>query len=462
MADFELKGKISLDDQATPKLEAFGGKLGSFKTAALGAASALGGIGLLKGVKDLTDAASEAEAETAKMDAILKTMGESGAKARDSIMKASQSVTRLGFDDEAAATSMAKLYQRTGDVETAMKLNATAMDLARFKNIDLESASKAVGLVLSGNTKVLKELGIQVDDTKTPMEQLGEAQRKLAGQAESYASTSKGQADAMREGFANLKETIGAALLPMLSKLFEAIRPVIEQVSKWVQDHPKLTTAILAGAVALGTLATILPGIIVLIKGFELATMGVKVAMSLLALPPGGVILLVVAAIAAVVAIVITVIKHWEKIVEFINKVLGPVLDWLKQRWYDIRDAVKDVIEWFQGAIDKIGQAIQKAHEFLSIKGAGNFFGNVFSSITGMSYQGQRAEGGPVSGGSVYMVGERGPEFFVPGVNGTIVPNGRGGASVVINLNGGVFTDQSSIQRLGDQLIAALRPHVTI
>lgn len=52
-----------------------------------------------------------------------------------------------------------------------------------------------------------------------------------------------------------------------------------------------------------------------------------------------------------------------------------------------------------------------------------------------------RASGGPVSAGSPYMVGERGPELFVPRTVGNIVPNGglRGGGttpSVVIENHG--------------------------
>ncbi|WP_152048881.1 phage tail tape measure protein [Aureimonas psammosilenae] len=38
---------------------------------------------------------------------------------------------------------------------------------------------------------------------------------------------------------------------------------------------------------------------------------------------------------------------------------------------------------------------------------------------------GARARGGPVSGGSTYLVGERGPELFTPGRSGGIVPNHR-------------------------------------
>jgi hypothetical protein len=48
-----------------------------------------------------------------------------------------------------------------------------------------------------------------------------------------------------------------------------------------------------------------------------------------------------------------------------------------------------------------------------------------------------RAAGGPVTAGTVYPVGERGPELFVPNSNGTIIPNNRlggGGTASTINL----------------------------
>ena len=45
-----------------------------------------------------------------------------------------------------------------------------------------------------------------------------------------------------------------------------------------------------------------------------------------------------------------------------------------------------------------------------------------------------RAGGGPVSAGMPYLVGERGPELFVPGASGNIVPNSRLGAGSTINI----------------------------
>lgn len=66
--------------------------------------------------------------------------------------------------------------------------------------------------------------------------------------------------------------------------------------------------------------------------------------------------------------------------------------------------------------------AIQKAVTAPMAKWIGSLFG------------GFKADGGPVDTGKTYVVGERGPELFVPKTAGTIVPNhAMGGGGVVIN-----------------------------
>ena len=57
-----------------------------------------------------------------------------------------------------------------------------------------------------------------------------------------------------------------------------------------------------------------------------------------------------------------------------------------------------------------------------------------------------KALGGAVGAGRPYMVGERGPELFVPGAQGNIVPNNAmGGANIVVNV------DASGTQAQGNQ-----------
>lgn len=68
------------------------------------------------------------------------------------------------------------------------------------------------------------------------------------------------------------------------------------------------------------------------------------------------------------------------------------------------------------------------------------------AGISGAILKGFRAEGGPVNSGSPYVVGEKGPELFVPSSSGSIVPNGAmgssggsaGGVNVTYNIAAGV------------------------
>lgn len=67
---------------------------------------------------------------------------------------------------------------------------------------------------------------------------------------------------------------------------------------------------------------------------------------------------------------------------------------------------------------------------------------------------GARALGGPVSSNTPYMVGERGPELFVPNGSGSIVPNnklGGGGVTVVQNINIDSRSDRASIMAAMNQ-----------
>jgi phage-related minor tail protein len=55
--------------------------------------------------------------------------------------------------------------------------------------------------------------------------------------------------------------------------------------------------------------------------------------------------------------------------------------------------------------------------------------------------------GGPVSSGTAYVVGEKGPELFVPGRSGSIVPNGgRGGNTINLTVNGAIDSESTARQ----------------
>jgi hypothetical protein len=84
-------------------------------------------------------------------------------------------------------------------------------------------------------------------------------------------------------------------------------------------------------------------------------------------------------------------------------------------------------------SLDKFLDAIFKS----DVTGAPSLFENFASGLPVIgNLFGKRAGGGPVSSGAPYLVGERGPELFVPSSAGQVIPNyAMGGATTVNNYN---------------------------
>jgi phage-related minor tail protein len=93
--------------------------------------------------------------------------------------------------------------------------------------------------------------------------------------------------------------------------------------------------------------------------------------------------------------------------------------------------------------------------------GSGSLAGALTSSI-GSLFGGVpgRATGGPVTSGSAYMVGERGPELFVPTAAGRVetMAGGRGG-TVLVTINVAAARDATPalMQQTGTQVARAVR-----
>ena len=110
-------------------------------------------------------------------------------------------------------------------------------------------------------------------------------------------------------------------------------------------------------------------------------------------------------------------------------------------------------LNWFAGA-DVRGAATDAGR---SVSDMNKIMNGGLETVIG----GNRAAGGPVSGGTPYVVGEKGPELFVPGSSGNIVPNdAMGGANVVVNVDASgssVEGDEAQSRELGNMLAAAIQ-----
>lgn len=152
----------------------------------------------------------------------------------------------------------------------------------------------------------------------------------------------------------------------------------------------------------------------------------------------------------------------------------------------DAKDLAEDLRQAFIGRladINSLGDAMSAVLDrlkaqlleiaFFGTDGNGGLFGGLFNNIAGMFagfFGGARASGGPVEAGRGYLVGEKGPELFVPGQGGRVMSNretaAMGGAKgIVVNQNFNLPPDNAELTErmigigtlMRDQAIQAFR-----
>jgi hypothetical protein len=95
-----------------------------------------------------------------------------------------------------------------------------------------------------------------------------------------------------------------------------------------------------------------------------------------------------------------------------------------------------------------IGGAYEGLKDFISLVKNNPLVKGISGAIEKV-FGGGKAAGGPVSGGTTYLVGEKGPELFTPGTSGNIIPNNRlggGGGSINITVNGAIDAEGTARQ----------------
>lgn len=120
-----------------------------------------------------------------------------------------------------------------------------------------------------------------------------------------------------------------------------------------------------------------------------------------------------------------------EDMSEYAKEAAHGIQNSLEQFFYDpAKDGLKGLLSNFVDTFRKIISEIAAQKAALALFGEfdkkGNSSGGYLSDfINGLfsGFGGGKAVGGSVSSGTPYLVGERGPELFVPRANGTIIPN---------------------------------------
>lgn len=211
--------------------------VGTIASGFLAAGAIQQGAGALVGfLQSATKAALEDAASTARLQKAVENTGASyGAysKALDQVISKGQ---KLAFTDDQTRDSMSLLIAQTGSVEEATKRYALAQDLARGANIDVVTASKLLGKVTEENVNVLARYGISMKEGASETELFGAIQAKFGGQAATFADTTAGKWQQAQIRFGEMKEALGAQLLPVMTKVMDFLVAVaIPAMERFIQ-----------------------------------------------------------------------------------------------------------------------------------------------------------------------------------------------------------------------------------
>lgn len=453
---------ITAKDEATKKLEGFQSTLqgmsGSLKAVGAVSATVFAGISAIA-VKTIKDY-SEAEKDTVitnqsltnsfnnlsstalgGLQKQLKVTSGGLKELKEMANDAGASATKLGFDDEMASRSFAKLFAVTKDTTEAQKQMALAMDLARFKGITLEEATQKLVMVHSGATKELKSLGIAVTEGATVMQNLDSITQQVTGSSEAYIKTTAGATEALEVQMGNLSETIGAQLAPVLTEVLTAISPVLLSLTSWIEKNPEIVKWVII-------ITGVLAGLITVLTGVALAISAVTLVASPWLLIIGAIIL----AIGALIFAGVQLYKEWDNIKELFKILMANIAGYFKTE-------IDNIIGYFNGLMAMVNSVMEKARSVASfvsgvVSSGVSAVSNAYSSVSS-SISGKRATGGSVASGSTYLVGENGPELFSPSVGGSIAQNGAsvgGGNNIVINITGTFLSDDAG-RKVGDMIV---------
>lgn len=197
----------------------------AFKVAGL---AAIPVVGLLAyQLHDAVEQAAELETSTTRLKNAVQNSGQVWKKQNEVLDEAIKKQSLLGaFTLPETTDSMARLELSSGKATEAIKLNALAMDIARGTGKELAQTSILVSKAYQGNVTGLKRLGIALPVIGKHMSAVAARQRilnylskKFGGDAAAYGKTGAGALQRLNLVFDRIKETIGAAVLPVIKKL---------------------------------------------------------------------------------------------------------------------------------------------------------------------------------------------------------------------------------------------------
>jgi hypothetical protein len=387
----------------------------AIKKAAVPAAAAITGLAIALG--DATQAAMEDQAEQANLALILKnTTGASDDQVAAIENQISAMSRASGIADTDYRTALEALTLGTKDTKKAMEDMNLVMDISTATGTDSTTVAEALAKAYEGNFKALKTLSPEIKTMVDEGKPLNEIMETLAGTfggaVSEKAETAAGKMAILKNSIGETKESIGAALLPVV----EAVLPILQKFADWAQNNPQAFLAI-AGAIGLVAAAIVATNIAMALNPFSLIAAGV----------------------ALLVAALVIAYKKFEWFKTGVNFIVNTVIGYF--------EGVGNAAIGMVNMIIKAYNAIPLAPDLALIPqmNFGRMGQSATSSANGMNIP-KMATGGIVTSPTLALIGEAGPE--------AVVPLGKGGGvgGITINISGGLGTSTDIANAVYDNL----------
>lgn len=237
-------------EDASKGLTSLGKKSGAFSVsigkAMKVAGAAILGVGAAVGVAayaavDFAKAAAEDEEAAAKLAGQLRrSVGATDAQVKSTEKLITTMALATGVADDELRPALAELVRGSGDLATANKDLALALDIAAGSGKDVGTVAAAMSKAYGGNLTSLAKLdpairkivkgGGSLDDVMTRLSDT------FGGAAAESADTTSGKMRRLSIAFNETKEAIGARLLPIVNRLMDffmsRVMPIVERLMR--------------------------------------------------------------------------------------------------------------------------------------------------------------------------------------------------------------------------------------
>jgi hypothetical protein len=498
VSEFNAKG-IDKAIREFQKLETAGEKAQfAIKKAAVPAALALGVLA------DYGGEAVKAFMEDDKAAQLLATSLRNTTGATDAqIASVEKFITQTSIaaavaDDE-LRPAFDKLVRGTGDVTKAQDLMNLALDISAGTGKDLGAVSDALSKAFNGQLGPLKKLdpalASLIENGASTDEVFAALGNTFKGAASTSANTASGKMKSFSIQMGEFKESVGAAVMPIVDKLL----PAFTAMGNWISNNVGLviTLGTVIGAIAASVF--IANAAITAWNALTAVTAAVNAVLgasfSALWVATGAIV--IIGIIAALVALQVK-FDIFGKAIDGIkvgfNAVWGAiktVFNWAKDNWplllgiitgpfglaiafvVKFRDDIWNLLKVVKTGIGTIMGGIADVI-FGPFKTAFNAIAKLWNNtigklsftipswVPGLGGKGfdvpdipMLAEGGIVTSAQLAMIGEKGPEAVIPLSKMGSMGFGGGGANITVNVNGG---DPNSIVRALQQYVRQSGP----